>query len=610
MTVPSFLSVSGSPITSSGTLAVSLSGTALPTANGGTGLTSFTANGVVYASSTSALTTGSALTFDGTNTLKLKNTLTFDRYGDNTEGLTVSTNSGNGVYNTFGGLNHVWQLAGSEQMRLTSTGLGIGTSSPGAKLNTAAAYGVEQIRVQRSSATAEYGSIRYGSNGYDFCFDSVDVDNSLPAFAWRTSTDGSNFTQRMYLDSSGNLGLGVTPSAWSLLKAFQIGNTSLAGYSGTGYLMTNAYFDGSVYKYTSSNYANLYTQNNSVGQHAWHVAASGTAGNAISFTQAMTLDASGVLGVGVTSPTVTGGVSGIHVNSSGASGARIHMTDGTTGTTSGDGTELVVAAGDFYIDQKEAKSIIFYTNTAERMRLDSSGNLGVAMANPADYLGKFGVNGNIAQAGGGLHYFWDSANSFGWTIGNPGNALAFGNYGGSERMRLDASGNLLVGQTSNPAVGRIAATFAGNTTNGLELKDSTDTTGAAYIAFRDSGGSSVGSVTRGAGNTVAYNTSSDYRLKHDIAPMTGALDKVAALKPVTYKWNADGSDGEGFIAHELAEVCPQAVSGEKDAMDENGNPKYQGIDTSFLVATLTAAIQEQQAIITALTARVAALESV
>ena len=77
--------------------------------------------------------------------------------------------------------------------------------------------------------------------------------------------------------------------------------------------------------------------------------------------------------------------------------------------------------------------------------------------------------------------------------------------------------------------------------------------------------------------------------------MTGALAKVAALKPCTYKWKVDGSDGEGFIAHELAEVCPQAVTGEKDAVDSEGNPQYQGIDTSFLVATLTAAIQELKA---------------
>jgi hypothetical protein len=126
------------------------------------------------------------------------------------------------------------------------------------------------------------------------------------------------------------------------------------------------------------------------------------------------------------------------------------------------------------------------------------------------------------------------------------------------------------------------------------------------LLFRRSGGN-TGSVSV-TSTTTAYNTSSDYRLKNTIAPMTGALAKVALLKPCTYKWKVDGSDGEGFIAHELQAVCPDAVTGEKDAVNEDGSIKPQGIDTSFLVATLTAAIQEQQAIITALTARVEALE--
>ena len=99
--------------------------------------------------------------------------------------------------------------------------------------------------------------------------------------------------------------------------------------------------------------------------------------------------------------------------------------------------------------------------------------------------------------------------------------------------------------------------------------------------------------------------------------MTGALDKVALLKPVTYKWNVDGADGQGFIAHELAEVVPDCVTGEKDAVetytDEDGNeatrPVHQGIDTSFLVATLTAAIQELKAIIDTQAAQIAALNA-
>ena len=91
--------------------------------------------------------------------------------------------------------------------------------------------------------------------------------------------------------------------------------------------------------------------------------------------------------------------------------------------------------------------------------------------------------------------------------------------------------------------------------------------------------------------------------------MIGALDRVQQLKPVTWAWKLNGDSGQGFIAHELAEVCPDAVHGEKDAVDADGNPKYQGVDTSFLVATLTAAIQEQQAMIEELKTKVAALEA-
>jgi len=98
-------------------------------------------------------------------------------------------------------------------------------------------------------------------------------------------------------------------------------------------------------------------------------------------------------------------------------------------------------------------------------------------------------------------------------------------------------------------------------------------------------------------------------LKENIQPMTGALEKVAQLKPCTYTWKADGSASQGFIAHELQAVVPDCVTGEKDAVNEDGSIKPQGIDTSFLVATLTAAIQEQQAIIETLTARIEALEA-
>jgi hypothetical protein len=123
----------------------------------------------------------------------------------------------------------------------------------------------------------------------------------------------------------------------------------------------------------------------------------------------------------------------------------------------------------------------------------------------------------------------------------------------------------------------------------------------ALISFIRPDATALGSITQSGGSGVAYNTSSDYRLKENIQPMTGGLAAVAALKPVTYDWVIDQTSGEGFIAHELQAVIPAAVSGEKDAVNQDGSIKAQGVDFSKIVPHLVAAIQE-------LTARLEALE--
>ena len=291
-----------------------------------------------------------------------------------------------------------------------------------------------------------------------------------------------------------------------------------------------------------------------------------------------------------------------------------------------------------------ADTIGFAEGGAEAMRIDSSGNVGIGTSSPTEKLTVSGAviatsiatstarDGTIVdyQSGvasrfiagraGGNYATWQAlvAGASGITkryeLEYDGSARWYADNGSTERARIDSSGRLLVGKTSTTGSAnvQVAATPGGNP--GINI--AATTTGTTYaMLFYTSDSVDHGYISYTTSGT-SYNTTSDYRLKEAILPMTGALAKVAQLKPVTYKWKADGADGQGFIAHELQAVVPECVTREKDAVDADGKPQYQGIDTSFLVATLTAAIQElhalvktQDSTITALTTRITALEA-
>jgi hypothetical protein len=310
--------------------------------------------------------------------------------------------------------------------------------------------------------------------------------------------------------------------------------------------------------------------------------------------------------------TVTGYVSIMRAGGSSGSSAPIDaqylVAAGHTGLTS----ELVVtSAGLALLDDAD--------NTAQRTTL-GLGTMATQNANAVaitggsiDGLSICRSQGNTAYmipsgfaatdvTGNGVISFYSTLNSAGgtnrWAVYCAGTAASY--FGGP----VQVVGNVGIGAA--PTTARLFLLFPAGTS---AIQTQAVVAGTVYpLYFFNSGAGNVGSIAT-TDTATSYNTSSDVRLKHAIAPLTAALDRMRALRPISFKWNADDSDGVGFAANELQKVIPESVTGEPDAVHPDGSIRPQQVDNSKLVPWLVGAVKELMEQVETLTARLAALEA-
>jgi len=401
---------------------------------------------------------------------------------------------------------------------------------------------------------------------------------------------GISGAEKMRIDSSGRVGIGTTSPS-------------------TKFVVSNSGAEGFEFSHSSgTNELNSFNRNTSgrspidiVGQTFKVIT-----GNP-SLTTGLFQDSVGRVGIGTTDPsasdnfaddlTVTSSDSNVGITILGSTSSRIHFGDGTSGDADRRGQINYLHSDDAFA---------FLTSATERMRIDSSGNVGIGASSPA---GKFHVNlgtdKNIVYSGGigeignvaGFQTVNDalSANT---GFGIRASEIRFA-IGSSERMRIDSSGNLSIGETGEPAAG----------TDGIQLRaDGTvkmSSTGSGErnaFEFKNANGVVGKIVTQNSATT--FSTNSDYRLKENVVAISDGISRLKQLKPSRFNFIVKkDSSQDGFLAHEVQAVVPEAICGQKDAVKEDGSIDPQGIDQGKLVPLLVAALQEAIGRIEALEAK-------
>ena len=250
-------------------------------------------------------------------------------------------------------------------------------------------------------------------------------------------------------------------------------------------------------------------------------------------------------------------------------------------------------------------------NGVEAMRISSAGHLGISNSSPAYSLS---ICNPANPNRNGMEIAIGAGDSSSNTIQNynratgaytplniVGNILTFGSGpSAQEALRIDASRQVLVGCTSVPSSSVKGLAIRPNGTAGQYIAFGVSLTQAVAVQQFINPNGVVGSIQL-IGSATQYLTSSDYRLKENVVAMTGATERLKQLNPSRFNFIADADTTvDGFLAHEVQDVVPEAITGAKDAVDADGNPDYQGIDQSKLVPLLVATIQELEARLTEL----------
>jgi hypothetical protein len=381
-------------------------------------------------------------------------------------------------------------------------------------------------------------------------------DNSMGGLAYNNNTNtlsiDCNNAERITIDSSGNVGIGCSPSYPLEVQSGGVGTVLRAGTSFISIDPTGSAAAPSLIFNGDSN-TGIYRPTTD------------TLGFSTAGSERMRIDSSG------------------NVNIYGTDNRPLAITSFNTVST-GAGWDLDATSSNGVITMS--------TGGTERMRIDSSGNIFATNSSGNLVLGN-AASGDIYLGGG---------NS------NTSNIIL--QTGSSERMRITSGGEVLIGRTNDyGSLGfKFQVDFSGLTTGILVTSDATASKTA--LTMRDKNTSAVAGTITFDGSSAQYNTSSDYRLKENVVEMTGALDRVSQLKPSRFNFIADADTTvDGFLAHEVQDIVPEAISGEKDAVDEEGNPEYQGIDQSKLVPLLVGAIKELKADNDNLRARIEILEN-